>query len=133
MKKRIILVFLLLCMVICIFYVLKISNKNDYTLITSIPIYDITEKIHDDDFYLTVALEAYTIEEYSLPYDRITLRVSESIYDEIVVNSGFIGASLKITIPYNQPKSDIGMILKEKNTDYCEIIGITTKDNVVID
>lgn len=114
-------------------YVSKISNKNEYSFVTSIAIYDITEKIHEDEFYLTVALGDCTIEEYNLPYDKLTLRASERIYDEVVVNSGFIGVSLEITIPYNQPKSDIGMILKEKHTDYCEIIAVTTKNNVLID
>lgn len=133
MKKFLIINFLIVFIVISIFYILKMSNKKDYIIITAIPIHDITEKIHNNDlFYLTVDLEDYIIEEYNLSYDKLTLRVSESIYNKVVVNSGFIGVSLRITIPYNQPKSDIETILREKNADYCEIIGITAKGNFSI-
>lgn len=133
MKKILIISFFILFIIISIFSILEMSNKKDYIIITAIPINDITEKIHNDGlYYLTVTLEDYIIEEYNLSYDKLTLKVSESIYNKVVINSGFIGISLRIKIPYNQPKSNIETILREKNTDYCEIIGITTKGNISI-
>lgn len=133
MKKILIISFFILFIIISIFSILEMSNKKDYIIITAIPINDITEKIHNDGlYYLTVTLEDYIIEEYNLSYDKLTLKVSESIYNKVVINSGFIGISLRIKIPYNQPKSNIETILREKNTDYCEIIGITAKGNISI-
>lgn len=133
MKKILIISFFILFIIISIFSILETSNKKDYIIITAIPINDITEKIHNDGlYYLTVTLEDYIIEEYNLSYDKLTLKVSESIYNKVVINSGFIGISLRIKIPYNQPKSNIETILREKNTDYCEIIGITAKGNISI-
>ena len=133
MKKILIISFFILFIIISIFSILETSNKKDYIIITAIPINDITEKIHNDGlYYLTVTLEDYIIEEYNLSYDKLTLKVSESIYNKVVINSGFIGISLRIKIPYNQPKSNIETILREKNTDYCEIIGITAKGSISI-
>ena len=134
MKKFIIKKFFLILIIVFIFYSFKIKNKNDYILITAIPIFDITEKTYYNEvFYLTIVLDNDIIEKYNLSYSKLTLRASESIYNEIIVNSGFSGVSLRITIPNNKPKSDLGNILKEKKTDYCEIIGVTKKDNTFIE
>ncbi len=132
MKKYMISLLIVIFIVICIFSVLKVSTKPDTTIITTLSIQDITEKSHTDDYYLTILLDEYVVEEYNLSYDKLTLKTTESIYEKVKENSGFSGITLKIEIPGNQEKRDLGMILKENLTDWCEIIGITTKDNVII-
>lgn len=120
---------------ISIFLIFKISNKNDYSdynFVTSIPIQDIKTKFYDNDFYLTIVLEDDIIEDYNLSYNEIDFKVNKSIYDKIIINSDYTGITLEVVIPYNHPKNDIGIILKEKYTDYCKIIAITTKDNNLI-
>ena len=134
MKKYLILLFVIIGLVICVFSILKISTKPQATtIITTLSIQDVTEKSHTDDYYLTLLLDDFVVEEYGLTYNGLTIRRTESIYNNVDVNSGFVGVSLEITIPSNQEKRDIGMILKENLTDWCKIIGITTKNNEIID
>ena len=133
MKKYLISLLVIIGIVICIFSVLKISTKPDTTIITTLSIQDITEKSHTDDYYLTILLDDFVAEEYGLSYKSLTLRTTESVYNKVKINSGFVGVSLKIVIPGNQEKRDLGMILKENLTDWCEVVGITTKNNVIID
>lgn len=134
MKKILMLIFIILFIIICIFSFFKISNKKDTIIGTAIPIYDVVEKFcNNDEYYLTVAFEDYFIEQYKLPKDKLTFKVKESIYNKVIVNSGFVGISLTIKIPYNEPKIDIGTILRENHTNYCKIVRITSKDNISID
>ncbi len=133
MKKYLISIFVIIGIVICIFSILKISTKPDATIITTLSIQDVTEKSHTDNYYLTILLDDFVVEEYNLSYNSLTLKATESIYNRVEVNSGFAGVSLKITIPANQEKRDLGMILKEKLTDWCQIVGLTTEDNLLID
>ena len=83
-------------------------------------------------YYLTILLDDFVVQEYGLSYNSLTLKTTESIYNKVKVNSGFVGVSLKIVNPSNQEKRNLGMILKENLTDWCEVIGITTKGNVII-
>ena len=131
MKKYLIPLLVVIGIVICVFSILKISTKPDTTIIT-ISIQNITEKSHTDNYYLTILLDDSVVQEYGLSYNSLTFKTAESIYNKVKVNSGFVGASLKIVIPTDQEKRDLGMILKENLTDWCEIVGITTKDNVSI-
>lgn len=108
------------------------TADTGHTFITSIPVLDITDKFSEDEFYVTIVLDDCIVEEYRLTYNELTVPVNEEIYDEIVVNEGFAGVTLQVTIPDNQPKSDIGMVLKEKLTQYCKIISVTTTKNIVI-
>ena len=134
MKKYLILLFVIIGLVICVFSILKISTKPQATtIITTLSIQDVTEKSHTDDYYLRLLLDDFVVEEYALTYNSLIVKTTESIYNNVDVNSGFVGVSLEITIPSNQEKRDIGMILKENLTDWCKIIGITTKNNEIID
>ncbi len=45
----------------------------------------------------------------------------------------FVGVSLKITSVKKLSNIDVGLILKEKQTDLCEIISVTKADNTLID
>jgi len=132
MKKYLIPLFVVIGIAICVFPILKISTKPDTTIITALAVQDITEKSHTDNYYLTILLDDFVVQEYGLSYNSLTFKTAESIYNKVKVNSGFVGVSLKIVIPTNQEKRDLGMILKENLTDWCEIVGITTKDNVII-
>ncbi len=132
MKKYLIPLLVVIGIVICVFSILKISTKPDTTIITTLSIQDITEKSHTDNYYLTILLDDFVVQEYGLSYNSLTFKTTESIYNKVKVNTGFVGVSLKIVIPTNQEKRDLGMILKENLTDWCEIVGITTKDNVII-
>ena len=133
MKKYLLSLIVIICIAIFIFSIMKISIKPDTTVITTLSIQDITDKSHTDNYYLKILLDDFVVKEYGLSYNSLTLKTTESIYNKIKVNSGFSGISLKIVIPGSEEKRDLGMILKEKLTDWCEIIGITTKDNVIID
>ena len=131
--KKYLIPLLVIGIVICAFSILKISTKSDTTLVTTLSIQDITEKSHTDNYYLTILLDDFVVQENGLSYNSLTLKTTESIYNKVKVNSGFVGVSLKIVIPSNQEKRDLGVILKENLIDWCEVIGITTKDNVIID
>lgn len=133
MKKRFIWYFLALCIVIGFIVFVNKYNKPKLTTITALPIKEVTEKSNTDEFYVTVLLDEAIVEEYNLANNEFKFRTNESIYDKVVVNSGFAGASLKITHPDDGLKKDIGMILKENETEYCEIIGITTNENILLD
>ncbi len=133
MKKYLIPLLVVIGIVICVFSILKISTKPQTTTITTMSIQDVTEKNHTDDYYLTLLLDDFVVEEFGLSYNSLTIKTTESIYNNVSVNSGFVGVSLKVTIPNNQETRDLGMILKENLTDWCQVIGITTKDNVIID
>lgn len=110
----------------------KETADTGHTFVTSIPILDITDKFSEDEFYVTIVLDDCIVEEYRLTYNELTVPVNEDIYDEIVVNEGFSGVTLQVTIPDGQPKSDIRMVLKDKLTQYCKIISVTTTKNIVI-
>ncbi len=131
--KKFLIILLAAVMAICAFSLPKILSKSDTTVITALSVKDVKEKIHTDDYYLTVLLDDFVVQEYGLSYNSLKLKTTESIYNQIKPGSGFSGVSLKITIPENQEKRDLGMVLKEKLSDWCLIIGITTKDNKIID
>ncbi len=133
MKKYLLPLIVIICIAIFIFSIMKISVKPDTTVVTSLSIQDITDKSHIDNYYLKILLDDFVVQEYGLSYNSLTLKTTESIYNKVKVNSGFAGVSLKIVIPGSEEKRDLGMILKENLIDWCEVIGITTKDNAIID
>ncbi len=133
MKKYLISLFVIIGIVIFAFSIIKASTKPDTTIITTLSIQDVTEKSHTDNYYLTTLLDDLVVKKYNLTHNSLKLKTTESIYNKVKINNGFVGVSLKITIPHNQEKRDLGMILNENLTDWCQIIGITTKDNIVID
>ena len=72
------------------------------------------------------------VKEYHLSNNKFTIPVNKDVYDQIVVNDGFIGVTLQVTIPEGQTHADIGTILKEGLVEYCKIIAVTKTDNIVI-
>lgn len=137
MKKRLAVIIslagIMLCACVCVFS-FQTAEAKDYTFVTALSIDDITEKTYEEDqFYLTVTLPEHMREEYSLSYDELTIQTSKEIFDQVKLNNGFTGATLQVTIPEGQPEKEIGIVLKGKLMEYCRIISLTTKDNVVIE
>ncbi len=131
MKKYLAVVIFVVCIVIGVFY-FKISNEKDYSFIASVPISDVADKFTDGELYLTVVFEDDVVKEYHLSNNKFTIPVNKDVYDQIVVNDGFIGVTLQVTIPEGQTHADIGTILKEGLVEYCKIIAVTKTDNIVI-
>lgn len=91
-------------------------------------------KFHNEDgYYLTVILDDSVVKSYHLHYDRVSLKTGKRIYDKVFPEENFVGVSLKITNVKKLSNIDVGLILKEKQTDLCEIISVTKSDNTLID
>lgn len=136
LKKRLAIILslagIMICACICVFG-LKMTEEKGYAFVTALSIDDIAEKMQEEDgFYLTVALPEHVRNEYSLSYEKLTIQTSKDIFEQVKANEGFVGATLQVTIPEGRPEKEIGIVLKEKLAEYCRIISITTKENVVI-
>ncbi len=136
LKKRLAIILslagIMICACICVFG-LKMTEEKGYTFVTALSIDDIAEKMQEEDgFYLTVALPEHVRNEYSLSYEKLTIQTSKDIFEQVKANEGFVGATLQVTIPEVRPEKEIGIVLKEKLAEYCRIISVTTKENVVI-
>lgn len=136
LKKRLAIILslagIMICACICVFG-LKMTEEKGYTFVTALSIDDIAEKMQEEDgFYLTVALPEHVRNEYSLSYEKLTIQTSKDIFEQVKANEGFVGATLQVTIPEGRPEKEIGIVLKEKLAEYCRIISVTTKENVVI-
>ena len=136
LKKRLAIILslagIMICACICVFG-LKMTEEKGYTFVTTLSIDDIAEKMQEEDgFYLTVALPEHVRNEYSLSYEKLTIQTSKDIFEQVKANEGFVGATLQVTIPEVRPEKEIGIVLKEKLAEYCRIISVTTKENVVI-
>ena len=133
-KKQLSVIVLAAILAICIGCLLlqKTRDKSEYTFSTTLPICAVTEKTAKDGFYLTVQLEDWTVDEYNLSSNLLTMRTTESVYAEADPENNYIGISLIVTIPGTEPQMDIGSVLKGGHTDYCEITAITTGDNQTI-
>lgn len=133
-KKQLSVIVLAAILAICIGCLLlqKTRDKSEYTFSTTLPVCAVTEKTAENGYYLTVQLEDWTVDEYSLSTDRLTMRTSENIYTQTASGENYAGISLIVTIPGTEPQMDIGSVLKGGHTDYCEITAITTGDNQII-
>ena len=133
-KKQLSVIVLAAILAICIGCLLlqKTQDKSEYTFSTTLPICAVTEKTAENGYYLTVQLEDWTVDEYNLSSNLLTMRTTESVYAEADPENNYIGISLIVTIPGTEPQMDIGSVLKGGHTDYCEITAITTGDNQTI-
>ena len=117
----------------------KCLKKDDgYIFITAIPIDDITDKFYNgEEYYITVLFEDYLVEEYRLTSDTFTFPTTKSLYDRAELNVGYVGVSLRVTLPVTLPEGskppDMGLILRENLTEYCIITGATVEGNIPID
>lgn len=133
MKKRFLILLAVIILAVggILLTVHQIKKGEDFTFYTTLSICAVTEKTEQDGIYcLTVQLEDWTVEEYSLPSNLLTMRTTESVYAEANPGGNYIGISLTVTIPGTEPKTDdIGVVLKGGHTDYCKITTISTADN----
>ncbi len=79
------------------------------------------KRSQDGEYYLTVLLEEDVAEEYGLSDDSLTLETVESIFNQVIANSGFVGITMDVTIPEGATEKEIGVILKEGRGEYCRI------------
>ncbi len=134
MKKSLVIIFLVIgSIIVGICFYSRMAYRDDYEFIVSVPVKDVVEKKESDGFYLTVIFDNSIVDMYDLSYNKASIRVNESIYDKVAVNSGIISVSLKVVVPYNQGKQDLGLILKEQNMNLCRIISVTTQNNNIIE
>lgn len=108
--------------------------KNERVTVTSVSIESIVEKFHNEEgYYLTVVLEGNAVESYHLSYDTVSFKTGQRVYDKVFPEDDFIGISLKITEPEKRLRVDPESVLREKQTDSCEIVSVTKADNTIID
>ncbi|OON91617.1 MAG: hypothetical protein ATN33_08890 [Epulopiscium sp. Nele67-Bin001] len=110
------------------------TNKKDCVVITTVEISEIISQFQEDGiFYITVKFDhAYTNSD-----EVVSFKVSESIYNQISKQQGFIGMTLRMIVPHGQPKLNIidsEMIFEYLKTySYnCEVIYINTVDNEIL-
>lgn len=135
-KKGRITIVVLICVIIGTGWLAVASKekKNECITITSVSIKSVTEKFHNEDgYYLTVILEDSVVKSYHLHYDRVSLKTGKRIYDKVFPEENFVGISLKIASVKELSNIDVGLILKEEQTDLCEIISVTKADNTLIE
>lgn len=135
-KKGRIIIVVLICVIIGTGWLVVASKekKNECITITSVSIKSVTEKFHNEDgYYLTVILEDSVVKSYHLHYDRVSLKTGKRIFDKVFPEENFVGISLKIASVKELSNIDVGLILKEEQTDLCEIISVTKADNTLIE
>ncbi len=125
----------LICVIMAAGWLAAASQEKDgHVTVTSVSIESIAEKLHNEDgYYLTVVLEDSAVEFFHLSYDTVSFKTKQSIYDKVFPEDDFAGVSLKITEPEKRSRIDPGAVLREKQTDFCEIISVTKADNSLID
>lgn len=107
-------------------------SKPTYTVtITTLSIKDITEKIeHEGSYYLTIVLDDFVVEDYSLAFNQLTLPTEENLYNQLTVNTGYVGVCLEV--PYFQERGEFLLKLKSQDTANWKIISVTTSENQVV-
>lgn len=115
----------LACAVIGSGWFAAVIQKNERETVTTLSVDSIAEKFQNEDgYYLTVALEDWLIEEYNLPYDRVTFKTRQDIYDKVSPGDIYAGVTLKIREPEKCSNGDIHAVLKWELSDLCEIISL---------
>ena len=77
----------------------KSFPKEDFFFVTTLSISDIADKQQADDYTLTLVLEDSLVQEYGLPDRQLTLSAKDSLWQQVEPQSGFVGATLEVTIP----------------------------------
>lgn len=111
-----------------VFVLKKRSKERDYIYsITTMSIERVTAKYEKDGaFYLTVVLDDF----YHLPDQKISLRTTDSIYENVILNVKYVGAILRIQLPEEEKLMtiDAQSVLKLYGGEYCEITALTLAD-----
>ena len=124
MKKFIIVLLFSGIIVWCFF---NSTSKPDSTY-TTLSISDILEKKEfEDSYYLTIVLDDFLVEDCSLDFQQLTIATNETLYNQITVNTGYTGVSLKV--PDFQEYGEFLDMLKSRDTANWKIMSVTTADN----
>ena len=107
-------------------------REKTVTVITTLPICEITEKVHSDDYYLNIKMDSWYQEEYKLPSDTILVRTTKSVFEQVTAGKDYIGVCVEINLPVDSPRADIGMLIKENQVAYFKIISLTKAGNIRI-
>ncbi len=131
MKKIIIATLIVIVCLFFIFFDIKIVNKNNLSLVSSVSICDIADKFHTDDYYLTVQFDDFVVEDYHLSYNTLTLPTTKEIYDKIDLSKEYEYEGITIEVkPYKKSDGDIDVMLKSKNTENWKISSVNMKEKV---
>lgn len=133
MKKAFVCIFSIVLVVACYILCHENAKNSGKSFITTIPIQSVISKHYDEDYFITLVLDENTVQEYGLKNNEVVIKVTKSIYNEVTMKEKYVGASLEINNPNNFSKSDLGMILKGSNTEWCRIISLTKKDNTLLE
>lgn len=123
--------FLVALILLGIFVVGKRSGEKDRICGTMIPIERVTAKYEKDGvFYLTVVLDDFFVTENHLSDQEVSMRTTESIYENIMLDKKYVGASLTVRLPAGEKLTtiDIRSVLKLYGGEYCEITLLTLAD-----
>ena len=123
--------FLVALILLGIFVVRKRSEERDSVYWMTMPIERVTAKYEKDGmFYLTVVLDDSFAPEYHLPDQEVSMRTTESIYENIMLDKKYVGASLTVRLPAGEKLTtiDIRSVLKFYGGEYCEITLLTLAD-----
>ena len=133
--KKFILLFTLLILGLCTLGSMKKSDEIELTtLITTLSIKEMLAKnLDSNNYYLTVAVDDFVIDEYRLSYTELTIPVEKSLYEKVSADNSYVSISLEIIVPSHQSSNDLRLIFRDANTEYWKIIGITDSSNVIID
>ncbi len=106
-------------------------KKKDSVTFHTFVVNDITGKQYNDDYYLTIELDDSFAERYRLPSKEITLRTTQSVYDEIDVNELYIGISIESTHEYQrlQTIDELAMLLEQNDTDNMVVVSVSPGNN----
>ena len=140
-KGMVVFLILLLCtaLVASVVLIYHISHRERTVMISSIlPICAITEKVHSDDYYLSVQLDKWYQEENKLPSDIVWIKCTKSVFEKASVGNDYIGAEIEIVLPADSPElnalngmldTPIGMLILENKIGYFTITSVTTSIN----
>ena len=87
----------------------------------------VTAKYEKDGvFYLTVVSDDF----YHLPDQEISLQMTKSIYENVILNVKYVGAILRVRLPEGEKLMtiDAQSVLKLYGGEYCEITALTLSD-----
>ena len=130
-KKRLIAFFvLLLCAVLVVTVVILCGQREKTVTVGSVlPICAITEKVHSDNYYLSIQLDSCFQEENKLPSDIVLIKCTKSVFEKVSVGNDYIGAGIEIVLPTDYPQVDVGALIRENKIDYFTITSVTNSIN----
>lgn len=105
------------------------QREKTVTVGSVLPICAITEKVHSDNYYLSIQLDSWFQEENKLPADIVLIKCTESVFEKVSVGNDYIGAGIEIVLPTDYPQIDVGVLIRENKIGYFTITSVTTSEN----